>query len=201
MSNGVGVLAALSGSIPEIPGPRPAKPAPELPPDLRPPAIPPDLRRPPVRPPDPAPPRRLRVETAAARPVGLHPVSPAGPPRAEPIVVQGVATRDLVRRLAEAVRSAPVRDGACIRMSLRPAHLGELWIELVLVGSRLRGRVRTETEAARDLLRSRLDDLRMALKKLGIDIRDFEVEVGREAAEAPERRPRSHRRQILDFRA
>jgi flagellar hook-length control protein FliK len=86
-------------------------------------------------------------------------------------------------------------------MTLRPAHLGELWIELVLVGSRLRGRVRTATEAARDLLLSRLDDLRAALKRLGIDIRDFQVEVDRKPAEEAGRRPRSHRRQILDFQA
>lgn len=201
MSNGVGVIAALSGSIPEIPGPRPAQAAPGLPPDLRPPALPSEPRRPSVRAPEPAPPRRPRVDPAASRPAALHPVSPAGAPRIEPILVQGVTTRDLVRRLAEAVRSVPLRDGSCIRMSLRPAHLGELWIELILVGSRLRGRVRTETEAARDLLRSRLDDLRAALKRLGIDIRDFEVDVEREAAGEAEPRPRSHRRQILDFRA
>ena len=98
------------------------------------------------------------------------------------------------------MQSAPLRDGTRIRLSLSPAHLGELWIELSVAGPRLNGRVQTETSAARDLILSHLDDLRRDLEKRGIRISCLEVEVDEERSKT-EAGPRSHRKQVLDLRA
>ncbi|HVR85934.1 MAG TPA: flagellar hook-length control protein FliK [Planctomycetota bacterium] len=129
-----------------------------------------------------------------------------GPFRAEGEVAKPVLPKDIIRQAAEALQSAPIRDGARIRLSLCPAHLGDLWIELSVSGSGLRGRVRTQTPAARDLILAHLDDLRGELERRGIRWSRFEVEVDPSPPpeeEGPEGsgRPGSPRRQTLDLRA
>ena len=218
MPNGVEVLAVLSGGIPKIPGPR------RTPPPSAPNGV--------VRPPGPGEPPKARART----PLNPSPVRPSpnvsrpgraavlrpasGPfearsPAANPVKAAPAAA--LVRRVAEVVQSAAAGSGNSVRLSLRPEHLGDLWVELSVAGSRLRGRLRTETEAAKTLLLAHLDELRDALAALGIRLSDLQVEVGgsgRDGAAAaggepdgkPEEEeagaaPRSLRRQRIDVQA
>jgi len=89
-----------------------------------------------------------------------------------------------------------------MRLSLNPAALGEVRIDLVVRGSALRAQVVVETEEARALIEGRLDDLRDLLRKQGFRVGEIRVE--RASAVEEEARaggPRSHRRQVLDVRA
>jgi flagellar hook-length control protein FliK len=108
--------------------------------------------------------------------------------------------------VSAAIGSAPLRDGARLRLALSPAHLGDLRIELSMSGSRLRGTLFTESDAARDLILAHLDDLRRDLARRGLKVGRFEVVVARSGAPGAEAqpegpRPRSHRRQVLDLEA
>jgi flagellar hook-length control protein FliK len=89
-----------------------------------------------------------------------------------------------LRRICEAGQAAQVRGATSLRLTLRPAHLGSLTIELSMRGSLLRGKIRTETRAARELILAEMDRLRKALEDRGIRVGDLEVQV-----EAQPRRP------------
>lgn len=214
MSSGVGIVAVIAGSLPRIAGPRPAAPEADAPPAPRS-AKPASASK---KPPSVSPlPHRVRAERPVA--TSSRPAPSAAAPvagRSESVdIVRAGAPKELVRRIADAVQAAPVRDAFRIRLSLRPAHLGDLRIELSVAGSRLRARVRTETEAARNLILAHLDELRRALEERGIRVGGFQVDVKRPGRdeEATERRggdrdagdeesgPRSHRRQRIDVRA
>jgi flagellar hook-length control protein FliK len=207
MSNGVGVVAALSGSVPRIAGPRPSKRDPEGSRGPSRSADSPESGRRPVRTQDAGGSSRTRAEIpggSAPRPSRAGSI--AGSARLDPASgARPASPGDFVRRIAEAFRSAPIRNGSCVRISLSPAHLGDLWIELSVVGSRLRGKVRAGTAAARDLILAHLDDLRRNLEDRGIRISRFEVDIEdslqEEGLSTTEVRPRSHRRQVLDLRA
>jgi len=125
----------------------------------------------------------------------------------------------LIPRIVEAATLAPALPGNRIRIALSPAHLGDLLIELSFQGSLLQGRIRTETDAARDLIVSQLDQLRASLEGQGIQVGEFQVNVEGSFRSAPggsvapggigERpplpdsaeRPSSLRRQLLDLKA
>jgi flagellar hook-length control protein FliK len=108
--------------------------------------------------------------------------------------------------VARAFPPAPLRDDTRIRLALHPAHLGELVLELSAGRLGVRARLRTDTEAARDLILAHLDDLRRDLERRGIRIRRFDVELAagnrKETESGPDSAgPRSHRRQVLDLDA
>jgi len=88
-----------------------------------------------------------------------------------------------LRRISEAGHAAKVRGASSLRLTLRPAHLGSVSIELSMRGSQLRGKIRTETRAARDLILSEMDRLRKALEERGLRVGDLDVQV-----ETPSRR-------------
>ncbi|HEV3026793.1 MAG TPA: flagellar hook-length control protein FliK [Planctomycetota bacterium] len=149
-------------------------------------------------------PRGDSAPAPALRPMRAPPVG--GSIRPDGGGAKPVPPKDIVRQAAEALQSAPIRDGTRVRLSLSPAHLGDLCIELSVSGSRLRGRVRTQTPAARDLILAHLDDLRRELERRGIRWSRFEVEVDLSwppEGDGPEGsgRPLSPRRQVLDLRA
>jgi flagellar hook-length control protein FliK len=205
MSNGVGIATALYGSVPRIAGPRPSDPEPEGSRHSQPSLESPDAGRRPLRRAQSGPPVRLSAEPSPAAPSRPSRAIPlAGSSRSEMVIARTLPPKEVVRHVAEALQSVPIREGTRIRLSLSPAHLGDLWIELSISGSGLRGRVRTETEEARDLISAHLDDLRRDLEKRGLRMGRFEVDVslrhGKERA-GRECRPRSHRRQVLDLRA
>ena len=95
-----------------------------------------------------------------------------------------------------AVASRP-QSGNVIRLVL-----GELVIELVLRDSRLYGKVLAETESAKDLIESHLDDLRRGLERKGVEVGRLEVIVA-EPEPSPSGEPalRSLRRLVLDVLA
>jgi flagellar hook-length control protein FliK len=122
----------------------------------------------------------------------------------------------VIERVVEAAAQLQPRQAAGIRISLSPAHLGELLIELTLHGSALHGRILTENEAAKDLIVAHLGRLRESLEGQGIQVGDFQVSVDRsfkpspdealpggcrERAPDPGERLRSARAQVLDVTA
>jgi hypothetical protein len=221
MSNGVGVTAALTGSLPPI--------APSLNPDLdegvRPPAAgrSPDsvtLRKRPGRSVSPSASVRGGGDTASMRGLRLRPTptDPAGKMTSpDSRTKSATLPSDALRRISTAGNVAQARGASSLRLTLRPASLGTLTIDLSMRGSLLRGRIRTETPAARELILGQLDRLREALEGQGIRVGDLEVQVGPQArrqagegasedgnpeADAPEAAtPRSVRRQKLDVLA
>lgn len=218
MSNGVGIIAALSRSLPAIAGPRPtdpvAGPSRTPAPAMRPPT--PRKAAPPV---SPAAPRRKSEDTALRGSRESSPLLTTGTARVEGsgVAAKTENVRDLVRQVAVGFQTAHAQTLSRVRLTLRPAHLGELWIELAVAGSRIRGTIRTETEAARALILGRLDELKNALDRLGIRLSGLRVDVGHRPpadeesrpngrgqespVDADAERPRSHRRQRIDVRA
>jgi len=184
MSNGVGVLRSISSSLPPI--------APSVAPDadegiraagrgaevgprrntaLRGPSAPPAPR---IEA-DPAPARGLRLKPA---PAGAMMKATMAPPSLKPAA--GL-TPDALRRIADAGHVAQARGASRIRLTLRPSHLGSLSIDLALRGAVLRGIIRTETTAARELILRQLDRLREALESRGIRVGDLQVQVESQA--------------------
>jgi hypothetical protein len=200
-----GMLSVLAVSVPRIVSPRPSDPLPDG--ERATPGPRETTSRPSARPRSAPPGPRPTAEIAGTLPSSrsARPTAAAGTARSERAAGAAPALpKDLIRRTADALQAAPPRDGSRIRLSLRPAHLGDLWIDLSVSGSRVRGRIRTETEAARGLILAHLDDLRRELERRGLRIIRLEVDVGGTAVS--ERgpgaaRPRSHRRQVLDVKA
>ena len=193
MSDGVGVLLALCGSLPRI--------APSLNPDLddgvrsptsnrSPDSV--SLRKRPGRSIVPATSPRPAGETAATRALRLRPTPTAAPGRTgsgNPVTKTASLPSETLRRICEAGQAAQVRGASGLRLTLRPAHLGSLTIELSLRGSLLRGKIRTETRAARELILAEMDRLRKALEERGIRVGDLEVQVEAQARRPVEGRP------------
>jgi len=90
-------------------------------------------------------------------------------------------TSDALRRIGDAGQVAQARGASRIRLTLRPAHLGSLSIDLSLRNSVLRGIIRTETTAARELILRQLDRLREALEGRGLRVGDLQVQVESQA--------------------
>ena len=198
MSNGVGLLSALSGSIP---APRRTRPA-----DAG--------SRPPTRAADRAESRKTRTQSpeTPARSAARSPAAPAKLPKSRGVVPgerrdPGVPTKTSASRppaapLSGSIERLKAGDPSRMRLSLNPAALGEVRIDLVVRGSALRAQVVVETEEARALIEGRLDDLRDLLRKQGFRVGEIRVE--RASAVEEEARAgglRSHRRQVLDVRA
>ena len=102
-----------------------------------------------------------------------------------------------VARIVDPAVASRLRQGTVVRLTL-----GEFVIELVLRDSRLYGKVLAETASAKDLIESRLDDLRRGLDRKGVEIGGFEVTVAEpEPAASPEPPLRSVRRLVLDVLA
>jgi len=102
-----------------------------------------------------------------------------------------------VARIADPAVAARLRQGTVVRLTL-----GEFVIELVLRDSRLYGKVLAETASAKDLIESRLDDLRRGLERKGVEIGGFEVTVAEAEPAGSEELPlRSVRRLVLDVLA
>lgn len=186
MSNGVGVLQALTGSLPRVGSSR----LPDADDRVRSPG--------PSRSSDTVRVRKSRASGSSAR-VSARPLAPPAPARglrptptgmsvkataATPSPKTPPLTPTALRRIADAGAAAQARGASFVRLTLRPAHLGTLLIELAMRGAVLHGRIRTETPAARDLILSQVNRLREALEARGIRVGDFQVQV-----ERPPRRP------------
>lgn len=78
------------------------------------------------------------------------------------------------------VRSMRVQVGekfSTARLRLHPPELGRLQVDVRVEGARAEVDVRTETQAAQELVAGRAEELRMALKQQGIDVQRIEVMV------------------------
>jgi hypothetical protein len=183
MSNGVGVLRSISASLPPIA----ASVAPDADEGVRPAGRGSEAgprRRTALRGPSAPPAPRIEADPAPARGIRLKP-APAGAvlgaTAAHPALKPAGLTPDALRRIADAGQVAQARGASRIRLTLRPAHLGSLSIDLSLRGSVLRGIIRTETSAARELILRQLDRLRESLESRGIRVGDLQVQVESQA--------------------
>jgi len=93
------------------------------------------------------------------------------------------ATRN-VDRIVEVVRSSIGTRDSSMTIRLEPPELGEIRLEARMHGDVLSLRIQAETDAARELLVSRVDELREALDRHGIAIGRFDVDA-RPAGPAP----------------
>jgi hypothetical protein len=78
----------------------------------------------------------------------------------------------------ETVRSLRLQLGArqsSARLRLQPPELGHLRVDVKMLGDRVRIDVQAETNAARDLLTQRVDQLKSGLESYGIRLERLEV--------------------------
>ena len=92
-------------------------------------------------------------------------------------IISRKAAATLIERIADVAPLCRARGATRLRLALEPAALGELVIDLLIRGPELQGRVSTGSEAARDLILSQLDELRLALAHQGIQVGEFQVSV------------------------
>jgi hypothetical protein len=84
------------------------------------------------------------------------------------------AEQSAFNKLVRSLRVNVGRRRSTARLHLRPPELGRIRIDARMDGRRLAVVVRTETSAARELLRSRVADLHGALEQHGVKIDRFE---------------------------
>ncbi len=86
-----------------------------------------------------------------------------------------VTRAKLVQRVSKAFQHLGV-DGGTIRLRLAPAELGSVRVEMQIQGRKVNARVVAETEAASQLLRDQLPELRSRLEAQGMQVESIEVE-------------------------
>jgi len=183
MSNGVGVLRTISASLPPIA----ASVAPDADEGVRPAGRGSEAgprRKTSLRGPSAPPAPRIDADPTPAGGIRLKPAPPGALLRAtsaHPPLKPAGLTSDALRRIGDAGQVAQAQGASRIRLTLRPAHLGSLSIDLTLRGSVLRGILRTETSAARELILRQLDRLREALESRGLRVGDLQVQVQSQA--------------------
>ena len=137
------------------------------------------------------------VTSSGAVPVTKKPGCFVTSPAASRTAVRVASPAAAAAKIVEPPIASRLRQGNVIRLAL-----GDLVIELALRDSLLYGKVLAETASAKDLIESRLDDLRRDLERKGVEVARFEVLVADPEPAASEEPPlRSVRRRLLDVRA
>lgn len=85
----------------------------------------------------------------------------------------------LVQRVARAIRVAP-QQGGTLRLRLRPPELGALHLEVTIDKGHLSAHLQTENATARHVLLESLPQLRDRLAELGVQIEQFQIDVGQQ---------------------
>ncbi|NQS98244.1 MAG: flagellar hook-length control protein FliK [candidate division Zixibacteria bacterium] len=80
---------------------------------------------------------------------------------------------DLVKKVQVNLEEGNYR----MNLELHPEHLGSLKMQISLEGNRMKSRFLVESEAVRDLMVSRLDELRESLGQFGVSISELEIAV------------------------
>ncbi|MBI2900352.1 MAG: flagellar hook-length control protein FliK [Planctomycetes bacterium] len=100
---------------------------------------------------------------------------------------------EFIERLMKAARMTMLKGQSRLKFVLNPPNLGSLKVDLSVREHVLRGTLRTETAAARDLIVSHLQSLRDQLEQQGIHVGALDVGVDQPSAHAgrqgPERAP------------
>lgn len=120
---------------------------------------------------------------AAMMPAGSRPEANAVTPRTESFAQVLAGGRPApagqaanIERVAELVRANVGTKNSSITIRLDPPELGRIQLDARLRDDVLSIHVQAETAAARDLLLSRVDDLRHALTRQGITIDRFDID-------------------------
>jgi hypothetical protein len=77
--------------------------------------------------------------------------------------------------LVKSLRLQPAGNLSSARLRLQPPELGHLRVDVRVLGDRVRIDVQTETDAARDLLSRRAEQLKTGLENQGIRLERLEV--------------------------
>jgi flagellar hook-length control protein FliK len=80
-------------------------------------------------------------------------------------------------RLVRSIRLQTGPRNSSARLQLHPPELGRLRVDVRLAGDQIEIDVRTETDAARDFVSRRSDELKTALEQHGIQVNRFDVTV------------------------
>ena len=108
---------------------------------------------------------------AASMPVGAAAAAPGGAaPAAAPLQAQILAGLDPILRRGDGLHQ--------IELQLAPAHLGKVRITLELRGGEVSVMMHAADGAARDLLKSNVDDLRSQLTQMGLSAGSVDVDSG-----------------------
>ncbi|MBF0301999.1 MAG: flagellar hook-length control protein FliK, partial [Desulfamplus sp.] len=89
-------------------------------------------------------------------------------------VLPSYVTNQVVRSINRAISSGENE----IRLQLRPAELGRIFMTIETVGDTLNVSIVAENQTAKDILTGHADDLKSSLANNGISIGSFDVEVG-----------------------
>ncbi len=117
------------------------------------------------------------VQSAASR------TRAADRPSSEPRPPAKAATQATFEELVRSIRTLSTARDARARIRLDPPELGHIRIDLRVAGGRVTLGMETETSEARELLQSRLDELRQALAQRGLTVDRIEL---RELATPPQ---------------
>src|SRR5438477_1045713 len=127
-----------------------------------------------------APQSALPVASASPREIrqeGNRPFPNIVPER--PLIVSAVSTRPAIpaavlERILEAAPHVRPQKTTWLLLTLSPAHLGDLRIELTLKNARLHGRVLTQSNSAKDQILAHLDQIRLSLESREIQVGDIQ---------------------------
>jgi hypothetical protein len=93
-----------------------------------------------------------------------------------------------VNRIVQVLRAHVGQHTSQVSIQLDPPHLGQIRIDLTMRDDALSLGIQTETETGRQLVTSRLDELRAALQRHGIVVERANVQMREAVHEAPELR-------------
>jgi flagellar hook-length control protein FliK len=108
---------------------------------------------------------------------GRSEIGPRTPPSDPARSADGAETSES-KPFEDIIRSMRVRSGlrnSSARVRLEPPELGRILVEVRMVRDALRIDVRTETDAAREVVRGRAAQLRAALEQHGLFVEHFDV--------------------------
>lgn len=91
----------------------------------------------------------------------------------------------MVQRVVRVMRAMIGRQQSFMTAKLSPPELGNVRLDVHLDNSTLTARLQVETTAARDMLASRIDQLRNALESQGIRVQRFDIEVRPQVEQNP----------------
>lgn len=91
---------------------------------------------------------------------------------------------EFVERLMKAARFTMIKGQSRMKLVLNPPNLGHLKVDLSVREHVLRGSLRAETPAARDLIVSQIPTLRDQLERQGIHLGAFDVNVDAQSGQA-----------------
>ncbi len=113
---------------------------------------------------------------------GIEPMASRKTADANPIKKSEFPSRPLpvhvTRQVGKGVLKAIQQGESTLRLQLKPASLGRLFITIDNLGDSMKVSVMTENQAARDMLNANANELKGILANTGINLAQFDVDMG-----------------------